>query len=140
MIVISTELVVALYVEDSLTEAAEAVFRKDPEWATPLLWRTLFPHNVIDKLRGGRSHADVLRAMVDSAPRLFRGREFPAPLKDNVEILLRSECSALIAPFLSLALALSVPLVTTDALAIRDFPDAAMSPSDFLKHKPGCPL
>ena len=36
----------ALYLPVENTEIAEAVLKRDPAWASPMLWRTLFPHYV----------------------------------------------------------------------------------------------
>lgn len=131
MIVVSTDVVAALYVPGPFTQAAEAVLRRDPHWASPMLWRTLLPHHASQLLAEGRATPDIIRRMVAEAELLFRSREFPAPLQDNTEIILTSPCSAFMAPFLCLARGLAVPLVTLDQAAIHAFPETALSPVDF---------
>jgi hypothetical protein len=131
MIVVSTDVVAALYVPGEFTQAAEAVLLRDPHWASPMLWRTLLPNHAAALLADGRATPEIVRMMVAEAALLFRSREFPAPLEDNTEIILTSPCSAFMAPFLCLARGLQVPLVTLDAAAIRAFPETALSPIDF---------
>ena len=49
MIVVSTDIVAALYLPGENTATAEAVLTHDPAWASPMLWRTVFPHYVTSR-------------------------------------------------------------------------------------------
>lgn len=133
MIVVSTELVAALYVPNELTATAEAVLKKDPEWASPLIWRAMLPHWITPQIRANSISPETLDRIVRDAPELFRGREFPAPLQDNMNVIRESSCSALIAPFMSLARGLQIRLVTTDAAAIASYPAIAVSAARFIE-------
>lgn len=133
MIVVSTDVVVALYVPGEATNVAEGVLKRDSAWCSPLLWRTLFPHYLTQPLRSGQITPDLARLMLEEAKLLFLGREFPAPLEDNMGFVLHSNCSAFIAPFLVLAKGLRIPLVTLDMEAVHAFPDIAISASDFVQ-------
>ena len=131
MIVVSTELVAALYVEGEHTRAAEGALRRDPAWTSPLIWRALLPLHLTPVIRSGALSRGAVERIVATAPRLFLGREFPAPLENNMEIVLGSSCSALMAPFLTLAKGLKLRLVTTDASALADFPGLAIGAAAF---------
>jgi hypothetical protein len=131
MIVVSSELVAALYVQGELTEIAEAVLRRDPAWASPMIWRAVLPHHLAPALRSGALSREVARRIITAAPELFRGREFPAPLENNMAVILGSSCSAFMAPFVTLAKGLGIPLITTDADALTGFPAIAVQASDF---------
>lgn len=131
MIVVSTEIVAALYLPGELTETAETILRKDPAWATPLIWRALLPHHLSAPLRAGRLPRAIADEIIAEAPKLFLSREFPSPAKENMSFLYSSNCVAFIAPFLDLAKGLGIPLVTTDAEAIRAFPDIATPAAAF---------
>ena len=132
MIVVSTELLAALYMESALTRAAEAVMRCDPNWASPLIWRAHLPHYVTAAVHDGLITSEHARAIVAAAPDVFRGREFPAPLADNMEVALQSNCSAFVAPFASLAKGLGLLLVTTDEALLQTFPEMAVAPAVFV--------
>jgi hypothetical protein len=133
MIVVSTDIVVALYLPGEDTETAEAVLRRDPAWASPMLWRTLFPHYVTEPLRSGAITPTLVGVMLEEAEKLFLSREFPSPVKENMRFVFESKCSAFIAPFLGLAKGLHVPLVTLDSEAVRAFPEIAISAADFAR-------
>ena len=133
MIVVSTDIVAALYLPGENTEIAEAVLKRDPAWASPLLWRTLFPHYVTGPLRSGAVTPELVDVMLEEAEKLFLSREFPSPAKENMSFIFQSQCSAFIAPFLGLAKGLRVPLVTLDAEAVRAFPEIAISAADFAR-------
>ncbi len=40
MIVVDTNIIACLYLTSEFTARAETQLQKDPEWATPLLWRS----------------------------------------------------------------------------------------------------
>ena len=131
MIVVSTDVVAALYLPGENTGTAEAVLKRDPAWASPMLWRTLFPHYVTEPLRLGAVTPALVVLMLEEAEKLFLSREFPSPARENMRFVFQSQCSAFIAPFLGLAQGLGVPLVTLDSEAVRAFPEIAISAADF---------
>jgi len=135
MIVVSTELVAALYMRNERTSVAEAVLQADPAWASPLIWRALLPYHLTAELRRNHISPVAVDAIVLGAPELFRGREFPAPLQDNMNVVRESRCSALIAPFVSLARGLGIRLVTTDEAALEAYPNIALSPEEFIQRQ-----
>ncbi|HET9378522.1 MAG TPA: hypothetical protein VFO40_26370 [Chthoniobacterales bacterium] len=132
MIVVSTDVVVALYLPGESSNLAEAVLKRDSSWCSPMLWRTLFPHYLTQPLRSGQITPELVQLMLEEAKLLFLGREFPAPVEDNMGFVLNSNCSAFIAPFLALARGLKIPLVTFDAEAVRAFPEIAILAKDFV--------
>ncbi|MGA7394001.1 MAG: hypothetical protein WBW78_15195 [Terrimicrobiaceae bacterium] len=113
------------------TETAEAVLRRDPVWASPMLWRTLLPHYMTEPLRSGAVTPTLVGVILEEAEKLFLSREFPSPVKENMRFVFQSQCSAFIAPFLGLAEGLRVPLVTLDSEATRSFPEIAIWAADF---------
>lgn len=132
MIVVSTDVVVALYLPGEASSLAEAVLKQDSSWCSPMLWRTLFPHYLTEPLRSGRITHELARLMLEEVKLLFLGREFPAPVEDNMGFVLSSNCSAFITPFLGLARGLKIPLVTFDAEAVRSFSEIAVLAKDFV--------
>ena len=53
MIVVDTNVLVYLLVPGEHTEQAERVFRRDPVWAAPLLWRSEFRNVLAVSVCGG---------------------------------------------------------------------------------------
>ena len=121
MIVVSTDIVVALYLPGENTGTAEAVLKRDPAWASPMLWRTLFPHYVTEPLRLGAVTPALVVLMLEEAEKLFLSREFPSPARENMRFVFQSQCSAFIAPFLGLAQGLGVSALLTKSRSNRTF-------------------
>ena len=67
MIVVSTDIVAALYLPGENTGTAEAVLKQDPAWASPMLWRTLFPHYITEPLRSGAVTEELAGIMLEES-------------------------------------------------------------------------
>ena len=130
MIIVSTEILAALYLEGDLTAVAEAVLERDPAWATPMIWRALLPLQLSEELAAGRLDSEEARQIARSAAMLFKGREFPSPLENNLEHVIAG-CPPLMAPFVSLARGLGCPLITTSVEVLRAFPEASIAAAEF---------
>ena len=132
MIVADTNLLAYLLVGGPRTEAARAVFRRDPDWAAPYLWRSELRSVLGQYLsRGECSLAEALELM-ERAELLLRGREFLVGSEAVLRLVTDTGCSAYDAEFVALARRLSVSLVTVDREILETFPRVAWSPEDFL--------
>lgn len=132
MIVADANLVVYLFVAGPHTPDAEAVFRRDPRWAVPLLWRSEVRNALTGLVRADRLVFEDAVGVIANAERLLTGTEYAVP---SLQVLLRvqaSGCSAYDCEYVVLAENLGVPLVTTDRAVLRAFPDRAVSPRAFL--------
>ncbi|MBI4545252.1 MAG: type II toxin-antitoxin system VapC family toxin [Gemmatimonadetes bacterium] len=133
MIIADTNLLVDLLVHGDRTADARRVFRRDPDWRAPLLWRSEF-RNVLRFLirRGLFSLADALEIM-DRAESLMEGADYTVLSAPVLELAASSGISAYDCEFVSLARQIGVPLVTSDAPVLRAFPDVAVSPAAFAR-------
>ena len=132
MIVVDTSLIAYLVIRGNRTAEARSVFRKDPDWAAPILWRSEFRNVLALYLRKGHLKlAEVLR-LAEAAEELMHGGEFEVRSADVLRLASTSQCSAYDCEFVALAESLHVPLVTTDRRILRGFPAVAVSPKDFL--------
>lgn len=122
MIVVDTNAVVHLLLGGELTDAARRGFRRDPEWAAPILWRSEF-RNVLAMLirRRTLALADAIAAARE-AETLLAGREFSVETQAVLELAAKSGCSAYDCEFVALAIDLAVPLVTSDRQILDAFP------------------
>ena len=132
MIVADANLTVYLFVTGARTAEAEAVLRRDPRWAAPLLWRSEVRNALIGLVRGGTLSIDEALSVIANAERLLAGCEFALPSSRVLLLAQQSGCSAYDCEYVALAEDLGVPLVTTDRALLRAFPDRAIAPRVFL--------
>lgn len=131
MIVADTNLLVYLYLPGQHTPTAEQVLRRDAEWAVPVLWRSEFRNVLAGYLRRNLlSMQDALDTFHD-AEIAVQGREFSMDTRRVLDLVQQSSCSAYDCEFVALARELGVPLVTSDARVLKDFPGTAVTPETF---------
>ena len=133
MIIVDTNLLVYLYITGQRTEEAEAVLRKDPAWAAPLLWRSEFRNILIGIERHQDIRIDDALTIVAEAEQWMAGREYTVVSQQVLQLAKGSGCSAYDCEFVSLAMDLGVVLVTADRQILRAFPQAAVTPELFVK-------
>lgn len=131
MIVADTNLIAYLVLGGELSEDARAVFRKDPAWAAPLLWRSEFRNVLASYMRQGELDLGNALTLLEHAEALVRGREFTVPDRQVMELANSSSCSAYDCEFVALAIQLGLQLVTSDSRLLRAFPTIASSPRSF---------
>ncbi len=127
MIVVDTNVVAYLYISGRYTSEAEKTYRKDPDWAAPLLWRSEFRNVLAGYVRRNHlSTADAMAIMAE-AESLLNGNEFTVDSESVFPLLIPSGCSAYDCEFVALAKDLGVSLVTTDKKILSAFPETAVS-------------
>lgn len=125
MIVVDTNVLVALFLGTELTPRAEALLRGDAEWSAPLLWRSEFRSVLAGQLRRNALALRDARRVLAAAHAFLRGREYEVDGGHVLDLVARSRCSAYDCEFAALAEELDVPLVTEDRELLRDFPGLA---------------
>ncbi len=133
MIVTDTNLLVYLYVKGQRTNQAEAVIQQDPAWAAPLLWRSEFRNMLMGLVRRKDLGLDDVLEIVSEAEQWMMGREYTVVSHKVLQLAGQSGCSAYDCEFVSLAMDLEIPLVTSDRQILRAFPKVAVSPEGFMK-------
>lgn len=132
MIVADVNLIAYLLLGGPDQATAQRVFKRDPDWAAPMLWRSEFRSVLAAFIRHrGLSVGDAWRAH-ELADKLLAGREFTVPSEQVLGLVAASPCSACDCEYVALAEGLSVPLVTADRQLLRAFPDHAISPKHFV--------
>jgi predicted nucleic acid-binding protein len=133
LIVADTNLVANLLITSPEQVTAEAVLRKDPDWAAPVLWRSEFRNILATNMRRGTfGLVDALQMMAD-AEALVAGREYPVDSAPVLALAYGSGCTAYDSEFAYLAQLLGLKLVTSDRKLLQEFPQLAVSPEDFIK-------
>ena len=139
MIVADTNLIVHLGIRSEWTPVAEHIFDKDPEWHAPVLWRSEFRSTLASHMRAGlMTYEHALSAMEEAEQfMLDRGNHW-VDSTAVLSLVAESNCSAYDCEFVALARHLRVPLITSDSQLLRNFPNRAFAPDQFLA-SPGLP-
>ena len=114
MLIVDTNVIVYLYLPTDYTKYAEALLKKDPHWAAPILWRSEL-RNVLTQ---------------NQAEDLLKDGEYEVTSTSVLTLTNTSSCSAYDCEFVSLARSLDKQLVTVDKKLIRAFPENCVSLKD----------
>lgn len=125
MIVVDSNILAYLYLPGEFTEAAEALFESDPDWAAPVLWRSEFRNILAGYVRRGNLSFDQALAIQEEAESLLAGAEYEVDSRSVMLLVKDSDCSAYDCEFVALARQLGASLVTMDGKLLRTFPEIA---------------
>ncbi len=132
MIVVDTNIIMALLVPVERSEDAEAALQVDAEWAAPLLWRSELRNALLKMLRVEAMTLAYALAVARKAALLVGRHEYAVPDDEVLALALDSGCSAYDCEFVAVARGLAAPLVTLDRKLAQAFPDTATLLSDYL--------
>lgn len=137
MIVADTALLAYLHVEGERTVEAEAVLRRDPEWAAPRRGRSEF-RTLLAGLERRRAPAldDAVR-IAEAAETQSSGRECAVVSHDVLRLAAESGCPAEDCELVSLACELGTTLVTVDRALLAAFPSTTVTPRTFTRASSG---
>jgi predicted nucleic acid-binding protein len=133
MIVADTNIISYLFLPTNYSERASQLYKKEPEWAAPSLWRSEFRNVLALYLR--QKIVTLVEALMiqDEAEALMTDQEFSVT---SIQVLTLTDssscCSAYDCEFVALSKQLDVKLVTQDKKILREFPEVAVSLDDFL--------
>lgn len=132
MIVVDSNVIGYLFLSGERSSQMEQVYKKDPEWCAPLLWRSEFRNVLALYMRQKILSFSEAQQIMNEAMGLMAGQEFEVSSNEVLELASRSSCSAYDCEFVALAREIKVPLVTVDRQLLTQFPDIARSPADYL--------
>ncbi len=132
MIVADTNIISYLFLPTVYSERASQLYKIEPQWAAPSLWRSEFRNVLALYLR--QKIVTLVEALVlqDEAEALMKDQEFTVTSLQVLTLTDSSTCSAYDCEFVALAKQLSVKLVTQDKKILREFPDVAVSLDNYL--------
>lgn len=133
MIVVDSNVLAYLYLPGDFTAQAERLLMQEPDWVSPLLWKSEFRNILAGYMRRGALTLDQACALQREAESLLRGREYDVDSLDVMALVMASECSAYDCEFVALAKKLGAKLVTMDKKVLRNFPECAL-PLEVLAH------
>lgn len=133
MIVVDTNLLAYLHFDTVHSEEALHVHEIDPDWASPILWRSEFTNVVALYLRKQIiQYKDALDA-IDFAKQTIGDREYSVSPYQVLELVMESSCTSYDCEFAALALDQQTKLVTYDKKLLSQFPNIAISAAEFIK-------
>ncbi|HAY26548.1 MAG TPA: type II toxin-antitoxin system VapC family toxin [Candidatus Accumulibacter phosphatis] len=127
MIVVDSNVLAYLYLPGEHTAAAEALLERDPDWASPILWRSEFRNIVAGYLGRKDISFEQAASLQNEAESLLAGCEFEVESRTVLELVRDSDCSAYDCEFIALAMKLDTKLVTMDKKLLQAFPNRAVA-------------
>ncbi|MCI5137825.1 MAG: PIN domain-containing protein [Candidatus Electrothrix sp. AR1] len=132
MIVADTNIITYLLLPSSYSDDLDALYKAEPDWVVPTLWRSEFRNVLALYLRKEIITLKQAVRLVQSADSVVAHNEFTVSSTEVLTLVDKSSCSAYDCEFVALAHTLETQLVTQDKKILREFPKTAMSVSDFL--------
>ena len=131
MIVVDTNIIAYFLILGDKTYMAREIYRKEPSWVVPSLWR----HEFLNVLaifvgHGGGEIEDAVQIWKQSL-RLFASGERGFDLAASLLLANQHGISAYDAQYAALAIKLGVPFVTEDRPLRQHFPEFAVSMNEY---------
>jgi predicted nucleic acid-binding protein len=126
MIVVDTNVLAYFLLPYDFSAAADALLKRDPDWAAPILWRSEFRNLLAGELRRKNLSFDEVVRVQAEAESLLAGHEHEVESRRVLEFVRDSSCTAYDCEFVVLAARLGVKLVTMDAKLLKAFPQHAV--------------
>ena len=133
MIVVDTNVISYFYLNSDYSPLAEQVFKKDPEWCVPLLWRSEFRSVLSLYVRRKIISLSEAVEIYEAAEELLIHNEYEVSSIQVLNLSHISGCSAYDCEFVNLAKDLHVTLVTEDKKVLHNFPETAATMAQFLE-------
>ncbi|VAW39579.1 hypothetical protein MNBD_DELTA03-949 [hydrothermal vent metagenome] len=133
MIVVDTNIISYFYLNSVYSSLAEQVFKKDPIWSAPLLWRGEFRSVLTLYLRKQIISLPEAIEIFESTEDLLKGNEYEISSTQVLGLSHQSGCSAYDCEFVNLAKDLDVSLITEDKKILNHFREYAISMRQFLE-------
>jgi len=128
MLVVDTNLVIALVVTHPLHDSAKTLLQKDPDWHLPDWWQIELSNALRNYHRSGQlDTAEALAALQQGIALTPQGNTHAVDLENSLQIACVSNISSYDARFISLARSFGKELVTEDARLRRACPGDTLS-------------
>jgi predicted nucleic acid-binding protein len=131
MIVADASLLAHLLIPSAASALAEGVYRKDPEWSAPVLWRSELRSVLLKHMRSSGMQIELAKAVIEKALLVIRDRETLPATPAVLEAAVFFNVSAYDAEYLVVARQLGVPLLTFDRKLQQAAPGLAIAPNAF---------
>jgi predicted nucleic acid-binding protein len=133
VIVVDTNVLAYFMLAGKASASISALYGCDPDWCAPLLWRSEMRNVLSLQVRHRELPIKEAQDMMRDAEDLMEGREHHVASVEVLILALQSGCTTYDCEYAALALALDLPLVTTDKKVQRAFRPFAFSPRSYLR-------
>ena len=123
MIVVDTNVLASFYLPGPHTTRVLNLYKAEPAWAAPVLWRSEFRNTLAGYLRRRLITFDQACSIQSEAERLMAGAEYEVESRSVLALVRDSRCSAYDCEFVALATQLDTRLFTMDQQLIKAFPE-----------------
>ncbi|MBS1513402.1 MAG: type II toxin-antitoxin system VapC family toxin [Bacteroidetes bacterium] len=131
MIVADTNIISYTFIKSNLTEKCFELLKKDPDWISPLLWKSEFRNVLMQHIRFNSLDLQTAIEIMTIAENFMKSNEYEIESKDVLELITSSKASAYDCEFIALAKKFNIKLITTDNKLIGSFPDTAIHLNEF---------
>lgn len=127
MIVVDTNVLAYLLLPYEFSARADALYKRDPNWAAPIFWRSEFRNLLAGYLRRKTLTFDEVVKVQTEAESLLTGNEHEVDSRRVLELVRDSNCTAYDCEFVAAAMLLGTKVVTMDAKLLKAFPQYTVS-------------
>ncbi|HNV70878.1 MAG TPA: type II toxin-antitoxin system VapC family toxin, partial [Candidatus Ozemobacteraceae bacterium] len=114
MIVVDTNILLYLTIPTVHSVSVQLAWKKDPEWASPVLWRSEFKNAILVLIRKGVVSSEYAQKALERAAEVVDVHEYLPDDKLVMDLALRTTCSGYDCEFAALARELETFLLTYD--------------------------
>ncbi|HDH08342.1 MAG TPA: PIN domain-containing protein [Gammaproteobacteria bacterium] len=132
MIIADTNIISYLLLPTSHTNSVENLYKIDPDWSAPILWKSEFRSVITLYLRKKIITLEKAVQLQDVAESVIIQNEYDVSSSQVLALVDESNCSSYDCEFVALAQHFDTKLVTQDKKILNEFPSTAISVSDFL--------
>jgi len=132
MIVVDANLIGFFFIAGENSPLATQVFVKDPDWYAPLLWQSEVRSIVAKYFRFKNMTLEKSQQIMNEAHDLMIEHERFVSSNVVLELMASSKCTSYDCEYVALAKEMNITLITFDKEVVRDFPQIAVFPQDFI--------
>jgi len=132
MIIADTNIISYLLLPTSYTDSVENLYKIDPDWSAPILWKSEFRNVMALYLRKKIITLEKAMQLQETAESIIIQNEYDVSSSQVLTLIDESNCSSYDCEFVALAHHFDTKLITLDKKILNEFPSTAISVSDFL--------
>lgn len=133
MIVVDANLIGNLLLKTENSHLSIKVFEKDPDWYAPLLWQSEVRSILTSNFRYNQLPLEEAYQVMAEAHRLMMDHERYVSSFLVLELFGKSKCTSYDCEYVALATEMNLALVTFDKQVVKEFPQIAVFPINFIQ-------